>query len=295
MINLQIDEAGVSRDISPHDLMLDRVSGERAYYSCGRSAIGCIMDSLHGASKPTTEIRRVLDLPSGHGRVLRYLKVAFPQAEITACDLLHDGVDFCASTFGAVPVYSNADPGQIPLERNAFDLIWVGSLFTHLDSDLWSKFLNGFHSWLRTGGLLVFSTHGHQAYRDLKLYTRDYGISYWRRTSILYTYERTGFGYATYAGSESYGISLSHPTWVIRQVAKIPEMRLVHFSEKSWTGFQDIFACIRDPDWQSEPRCASSLTYLRHTVLDALNPRLAAILVALRFGLARWLRRSRLE
>jgi SAM-dependent methyltransferase len=294
MNNFQIDEAGVSRDISPNDRMLDTVSGERAYYSCGRSAIGCIMDSLHGASKSTSEVRRVLDLPSGHGRVLRYLKVAFPQAEITACDLLHDGVDFCASTFGAVPVYSNADPGQIPLERNAFDLIWVGSLFTHLDSDLWSKFLNGFHSWLRTGGLLVFSTHGHQAYRDLKLYTRDYGISYWRRTSILYTYERTGFGYATYAGSESYGISLSHPTWVIRQVAKIPEMRLVHFAEKSW-GFQDIFACIRDPDWQSEPRYAPPLTYLKHRVLDALNPRLAAVLVALRFGLVRWLRRRRPE
>jgi SAM-dependent methyltransferase len=294
MVNLHIDEAGVSRDISPNDLMLDRVSGERAYYATGRVAIGCIMDSLHGASKPTTEVRRVLDLPSGHGRVLRYLKVVFPQADITACDLLRDGVDFCASTFGAVPVYSNADPGRIPLEPNAFDLIWVGSLFTHLDSDLWTNFLNGFRSWLRAGGLLVFSTHGRQAYRDMKIYTRDFGISYWRRTSILYTYERTGFGYAAYVDSDSYGISLSHPTWVITQVAKVPELRLVHFAEKSW-GFQDIFACIRDPDWQSEPHYAPPLTYLKHRVLDALNPRLAAILVALRFGLVRWLRRRRPE
>ncbi len=284
MINLQIDEAGLSRDISPNDRMLDTVSGERAYYSCGRSAIGCIMDSLHGASKSTSEVRRVLDLPSGHGRVLRYLKVAFPQADITACDLVRDGVDFCASTFGAVPVYSNADPAQIPLEHNAFDLIWVGSLFTHLNSDLWPKFLNGFHSWLRAGGLLVFSTHGRKAYRDMKIYARDYGISHWRRTSGLFEYERTGFGYATYGGSERYGISLSHPSWVVRQVAKIPEMRLVHFSEKSWAGFQDIFACIRDPDWQSELLRVPTLTYLRHTVLDALNPRLAAILVAARFG-----------
>lgn len=284
MIDLQIDEAGVSRDISPNDRMLDTVSGERAYYSVGRSAIRCIMDSLHGASKSPSEVRRVLDLPSGHGRVLRYLKVAFPQAAITACDLLRDGVDFCASTFGAVPVYSHAEPDQIPLERNSFDLIWVGSLFTHLDSELWLKFLNGFHSWLRPGGLLVFTTHGQQACRDMKLYARDYGISYWRRTSVLFAYERTGFGYATYAGSDSYGICLTHPAWVVRQVAKIPEMRVVHFSEKSWAGFQDIFACIRDPDWQSELDRVATLTYLRHRVLDALNPRLAAILVAARFG-----------
>ncbi len=295
MINLDIDEGSVIRDISPNDLMLDTV---HHYYRCGRAAIGSIMDSLQAASKPTTEVRRILDLPCGHGRVLRYLKVAFPHAEISACDLLRDAVDFCASTFGAVPVYSSPDPEQIPLEQNAFDLIWAGSLFTHLDSDMWMKFLNVFRSYLRAGGLLVFSTQGHQTYHLMTSNTAAsgaFGISYWRKTSVLYKYERTGFGFVKYAntdgergkypGSEGYwGVSLSHPSWVIRQVRRVSGMRIVHFSEKGWDRSQDVFACIRDPDWEVESRCTSTLTYMRHKVLDGLNPRLASILVALRFG-----------
>ena len=61
------------------------------------------------------DVKRILDLPCGHGRVLRYLSAAFPEAEITACDIMREGVDFCASTFGAIPVYSQDDPQQIPL------------------------------------------------------------------------------------------------------------------------------------------------------------------------------------
>ena len=82
---------------------------------------------------------RILDFPCGHGRVLRYLRAEFPQAEITACDLLRDGVDFCAANFGAIPVYSDPDPSRIGLPRDAFDLIWVGSLFTHFDAARWAK------------------------------------------------------------------------------------------------------------------------------------------------------------
>ena len=48
-------------------------------------------------SGETEEVARLLDLPCGHGRVMRYLRAAFPRAEITGCDLLRDGVDHCAA------------------------------------------------------------------------------------------------------------------------------------------------------------------------------------------------------
>ena len=47
----------------------------------------------------------MLDFACGHGRVMRTLKAAFPDALLTACDIDRDGVDFCARTFGAAPVY----------------------------------------------------------------------------------------------------------------------------------------------------------------------------------------------
>src|SRR5262245_46612524 len=42
-----------------------------------------------------------------------------------------DGVDYCANTFAAIPVYSAVVPSQAPLEPDSLDLTWVGSLLTH--------------------------------------------------------------------------------------------------------------------------------------------------------------------
>jgi trans-aconitate methyltransferase len=51
-----------------------------AYFSVGRSALGCINVSLMAADLEPESVRTILDLPCGHGRVLRYLREAFPNA-----------------------------------------------------------------------------------------------------------------------------------------------------------------------------------------------------------------------
>jgi methylase of polypeptide subunit release factors len=105
------DEPEVNRAISPRDTMY---TGDDAYYwGTGISALRNVRLALLMSGRSDT--RRLLDLPCGHGRVLRYLCAAFPEAEIVACDLDRDGVDYCAQTFGALPVYSDPDPARIKL------------------------------------------------------------------------------------------------------------------------------------------------------------------------------------
>jgi len=111
-----------------------------------------------------------------------------------ACDLKREGVDFCASRFDAIPVYAHESPAENELERGRFDLIWVGSLLTHLDAPRWREFLECFRQWLRPGGILVFSTQGQESYRHLATGESpfDYGLPYWRQTILLRRYEQTG-------------------------------------------------------------------------------------------------------
>jgi SAM-dependent methyltransferase len=275
-----IDEDAVIKDISPDDQMFSATYGQEGYFYCGRSAAECIEKALDIASISADHIKHVLDLPCGHGRVLRYLKVGFPHAEITACDLLRDGVDYCSSTFGAVPLYSCDDPEAIPLESGRFDLVWVGSLFTHLDMRQWPRFLAVLRNSLRPGGLLVFTTHGREAYRRMTTDTFDYRISYLQRTILLHRYERAGFGYVQYPGLESsYGLSLSHPAWVTRTLTKLGGLRIVNFSESYWVKFQDVFACVREPEWEADTRRVSKTKYLRHGSLDRMNPSLRSVLL----------------
>ena len=250
MAYLSIRESDVIRTISRNEQM--PAADASVYFAAGRSALDCIGLCLQAARKSISDVKRILDLPCGHGRILRYLKAAFPEAEITACDILRDGVDFCAKNFDAIPVYSEDDPIKIPLKHDCFDLIWVGSLFTHLDAGLWSRFLRVFRTFLHPSGVLVFSTHGYDAYRRMVTGDFDFGIPYDRKAAILYDYEHDGFGYVKYPGNESYyGLSLSSPEWVYTEIAKLGGLRVVYLSEIAWVDFHDCFACVRHQDWHS--------------------------------------------
>ena len=142
------------------------------------------------------------------------------------------------------------DPARIPLEREAFDLIWVGSLFTHFDAERWPGFLNALRSFLRPRGVLVFTTHGRAAWHLLTTSSDvEWHIPYYRVTSLLHDYRRTGFGYGRYTWSNNDGVSLSTADWVLRQLEAIDELRLVYCGERAWSNFHDVFALIREPDW----------------------------------------------
>lgn len=270
-------EKDVIRTISENETM-NRADSTfpQEYWVAGRSAVQAIKSCLLAANKAPADIHRILDIPCGHGRILRYLKATFPEAELTACDLLTDGVDFCSSVFGAIPVYSDEKISQIPLKDNYYDLIWVGSLLTHLDSDQWRPLLTKLGSCLRDGGVLVFTTHGDHVYRGMKGLEEfnGHGLPYWRITQVLYRYERAGFGYADYMGTNGYGISLSAPSWVMSAISQQPELRCVSFAGRSWHGLQDVYGCVKYSR-ETKPAIVTPLaTYVKHLVREVWKPRL---------------------
>jgi SAM-dependent methyltransferase len=254
-------------------------TGDReAYFSVGRSALHCINRSLMAAGIEPAGIRTILDLPCGHGRVLRHLREAFPNADITASDLRRDAVDYCLETFGARPLYSNVE--NIALATNSFDLIWVGSLLTHLGADRWLDFLSLFQGALRLGGVLIFSAHGREVFRRTAEETLDYGVGGPSKAAILFGYERHGFGYANYASSKTYGHSLSRPDWVLKQIAKFPQLRVVHFAETAWDNHHDIYACRKEDSKQGD----SAWTFVKRKFRKKYFGRLSHRRRAMKFG-----------
>ena len=225
-------------EVSPNDEMFP---GSLALYlASGVSAVEGVRRAQAAVGKETCE--SILDFACGHGRVLRALKAEFPRANLAACDIDADGVGFCAQTLGAKPVPSHTDPGQIELSGE-FDLIWCGSLLTHLDAGLWSPYLRLFESVLAPAGLLVFTVLGPSAEAKLRAGTL-YGAPQQEHEvrAILDGYEGTGFGYSDYEGQSRYGLSLCTPEWVRRTIAAHDRLRLLHHEEGTW-GVQDIVAC----------------------------------------------------
>lgn len=231
--------------ISPADGMF---SGDREHYFwAGHSALECVRLGLERAGK--TEVRSILDFPCGHGRVVRTLGAAFPAAALTVCDLDRDGVDFCARTFGATPVYSHVDPGSIRID-GSFDLIWVGSLFTHLDVERWQGFLALFRSLLAPGGVLLFTTAGRFVVRELRRGVSRLGLSPAGADAILAAYDARGYGYHGYPASPEYGVCVASPSWVVGQVERLEVLRLACATERGWLRRQDAFACVLHGDYE---------------------------------------------
>ncbi len=232
---------GVDTEIAPDDEMF--VGDHDQYHESGRSMLRNIALALVGAGRPRAE--RILDLPCGHGRSMRYLRAAFPEAEIVGCDLNRSGVDWCSEHFGAKPVYSEIEPDRIPIE-GAFDLIWCGSLLTHLDAPRWADFLSLFERLLAPGGSLVVTLHGRLSLQWLQD-DHTYGLDEDGVRRVLEGVRREGFGYADYPGQPGYGISVSLPDWVMRELVRRGTLLIAGYHEMGWHEHQDVLVCRKLP------------------------------------------------
>jgi SAM-dependent methyltransferase len=198
------------------------------------------------------EVRRILDFGSGYGRILRQFKAAFPDARLAACDILPEAVDFCAQTFGAEPIYAADDPGETAL-AGEFDLIWLGSLFTHLDAPRWTSLLDLLERALERDGLLLFTTQG-RFIRDqiaerswLDAYGEpiwvNWGVSEEQLDAVVSDFDSTGFGYLEWGALDrQYGTSIATPAWVMEQLQTRPGFEILGYWERGWPP-QDLVTC----------------------------------------------------
>ncbi len=235
---------GVVRDIAPADAMF--IGNTEHYFDVGESALHCINRALAAAGLAPADIRRILDLPCGHGRVLRFIRRAFPGAQLTACDLNRGSVGFCARTFGADPVVSNTEPAAIPL-HGEFDLIWCGSLFTHLPVDTCADFLRLFRRVLAPGGVLVLSLHGRHYEEQLSSGRRTCDLAPEQIAALLAAYRRDGFGYVDYGPGADYGFSLTDEHHVRSKLLPPHDWRVLDYHERGWDYRQDVFTLRKAP------------------------------------------------
>lgn len=188
------------------------------YMWVGQSAVEAIIASV--GSSLLTAVNTVLDFPCGHGRVLRHLVELFPDARFDAGDLDQEGAHFCAKRFGAEVVLPKSDLTETTFPRK-YDLIWIGSLFTHVSEDRSARWLAFLADQLTDKGIIVATFHGRWSMRMQKLVPFTDAK---RWDQVIEGYE-TGYGFADYRpglGHDlvpgSYGVSAVRPHHLIKMV-----------------------------------------------------------------------------
>jgi SAM-dependent methyltransferase len=213
------------------------------YLSVGVSALRCI-DAAIRSSSQLRPIDKLLDFPSGYGRVLRFLRVRFPQASITGCELKKPASAFCRKWFSVNVLQSQINLNDLALP-DRYDLIWCGSLFTHIDEQAAAQLLKFFFRHLEVGGICVFSAHGPYCVDRIRSREFNYHLSTDRQDQLCDGYDSHGYGYANYDGKEGYGISAVKCDHLKKLAADAGDWKLVMYKERAWDAHQDVYAFER--------------------------------------------------
>lgn len=241
----EYEGATISHEISEHDAMYQRgVPGALDHYlSVGRSAIALLARAMIIGGRDS--FASVLDLPSGAGRITRHLAAFFRDAELFVGDTNKGGEEFAAIKFGAKKFAFPANFIGTPARR--FDLIFCGSLLTHLPQHRFVAATSWLIQALQPDGILVATTHGRRA-------------SYLQRTRLRYIDDDAwcgvdddsrlhGFGFVETERNVAgpYGYSFSAPRWVISLLETEASCRVLGYQEAAWDDHQDALIVQKRP------------------------------------------------
>ncbi len=175
-------------------------------------------------------------------RVLRWLCAAFPQAQIVAADANAKAVAAVRQLFDVTSFTLD-----LSLKENIgsnFDLIWVGSLATHLPEDSLVALLGRLNSLLSSNGLLVVTMHGSYVADRIARAEKTYGLDPDGRMSLISAYQNNGYGFSAYPKQQSYGIAVCTAS----KLMSLLESARIHpilYQERGWARHQDCVAGVK--------------------------------------------------
>ncbi len=233
--------ARVQIPTSEYDIMIKK-STPNHYVRVGVSAL----EAMHRAAPELANQgpTRILDFGCGFGRVARFMTAAWPEAGLTICDVDFAGLAFCMAHLGMRGFPVGVDPTKMNL-GTGYDLIWVGSVVTHLNSTLIHQLLTALTEALAPGGRLFFTAHGDHPAAMMKN-GRPYDLTPEDMAEVVSGYEQTGFGYADYPHTAGYGVSLTSEKWIKSVIDSIPNLKCFAHEAKGWAEHQDLVGCVKE-------------------------------------------------
>ena len=147
----------------PAPLLRFRVHGaldRDSFLNVGRKCAFDLKHSLSLIGKDLQDFNNVLDFGCGCGRVLRYLYDLPERCHIHGTDIDREAIEWCRTNLPRISFAVNNPRPPLQYPTGTFDLVYVFSVFTHLDEDYQFVWLTELKRVLKPGGILIATTNG---------------------------------------------------------------------------------------------------------------------------------------
>jgi SAM-dependent methyltransferase len=155
-VNYKICEQGLP--IPPKHLWLNYGNTEEEYLS-GKTQIETLLNILNSNGFALKDSNKILDFGCGAGRMIRWLKPYTEKCEIWGTDISSEHI-YWANKYLKPPFNfaTTTTIPHLPFEDRYFDLIYAGSVFTHID-DLTDAWLLELRRILSDNGSIYITIH----------------------------------------------------------------------------------------------------------------------------------------
>lgn len=130
------------------------------FFAAGEAMAASVDAALGTVGRSLSAGGDFLDFGCGCGRLLAAIEHRFPSLRVQGCDVDPVAVAWSSTRFADFHFRTNGEWPPCDFAQGSFDMIWCGSVFTHIDEPHQDAWLMELHRLLRPGGFLMASVHG---------------------------------------------------------------------------------------------------------------------------------------
>jgi SAM-dependent methyltransferase len=176
---------------------------EKEYLQSGQRHMAAMQRILASAGSSTEKLNRVLDLGCAAGRMLRFYPYQEGRSELWGVDINAPYISWCQNHLSPPFLFATVTTvPHLPFEDNFFDLVYCGSVFTHI-TDLADAWLLEVRRVLRKGGYAYITV---QDKTSVEILLSRYGGT----VAVLPEADRTAEKLDGEPGTSAEGIHLIH-------------------------------------------------------------------------------------
>ena len=182
--------------IPPEELWACYGPDVQTYISLGKQQVAEMSRIIEESGSTLTNTKRVLEFGCAAGRMLRHVVELAPKAELWGVDISAQHIQWCVDnltrTMPTMQFATTTLIPHLPFEDHFFDLVFSGSVFTHIE-DIQRTWLLELGRVLRPSGRLYITVHDEHTVMQFDASYRNHSFADFIREHPVYASNKNDF------------------------------------------------------------------------------------------------------